>query len=66
MTTPTSTPLDCFLDWQALRELIPVSRTTLWQWRRRGDFPAAVRLSAGRVAWRASDVRAWMESRQCQ
>lgn len=68
MATTSSTndlSLDQFLGWRELRQLLPVSRTTIWAWRRRGDFPAPLRLSPGRMAWRASDVRAWMEAREC-
>ena len=30
---------------------------------RRGDFPTPVRVSQGRIAWPARDVRAWLASR---
>jgi prophage regulatory protein len=34
--------------------------TTLWRRVRDGSFPAPLKISAGRVAWPASDVEAWL------
>jgi prophage regulatory protein len=41
-------------------ELTTLSRTTIWRLRKKGAFPAEIRLSNGRIAWRARDVSAWM------
>ena len=41
-----------------------LSRSTLYDWMKRGDFPAPVRLGARLVAWRESDVTEWLESRE--
>lgn len=41
-----------------------LSRSTLYEWMKRGDFPQPVRLGARVVAWRESDVTAWLESRE--
>ncbi len=43
--------------------LIGVSKVTLYHWIKIGDFPAAIRLSERRVAWRESDVMGWIDSR---
>ena len=43
-----------------------VSASTVWRWIKKGSFPAPVRLSDGVVAWRVSEVRAWIESRQVE
>ena len=43
--------------------LTGLSRATLYIMVRETTFPAPVRLRARAVAWRASEVRAWMESR---
>ena len=51
------------LSWSEVRARIPLSRTTVWVLRRAGQFPEPVRISPGRVAWRSSDVDAWLESR---
>lgn len=54
---------DRLIGWQQVRQLVPVSRTTVWSWRRQGNFPKPVRLSPSRVAWRESEVRAWIATR---
>lgn len=41
-----------------------LSRSTLYDWMKRGKFPQPVKLGARIVAWRESDVRAWLESRE--
>ena len=41
-----------------------LSRSTLYDWMKRGDFPQPVKLGARLVAWRESDVNAWLESRE--
>jgi len=54
---------DALLSWPALRALIGMSRPNVWRQRERGEFPAPVRISANRVAWRRRDVIAWIASR---
>lgn len=46
---------------QLIPHIIPFSSTTLWRKVKAGDFPAPVKLSQRVTAWRAEDVRAWME-----
>ena len=41
-----------------------LSRTTTWRLERAGDFPKRVKLSAGAVGYRLSEVMAWLEARQ--
>lgn len=40
-----------------------LSRTTIWRLMKTNKFPQTVRLSAGAVGWRMSEVQAWLESR---
>lgn len=40
-----------------------ISRPTLWRMRSRGEFIAQVRISERKLAFRASDFSAWLESR---
>jgi prophage regulatory protein len=40
-----------------------LSRSTLYDWMKRGEFPQPVKLGARLVAWRESDVTEWLESR---
>jgi len=41
-----------------------LSRSTLYDWMKRGEFPQPVKLGARIVAWRERDVTAWLESRE--
>jgi len=40
--------------------------STLYDWMARGEFPRPVKLGARAVAWRESDVLAWIEARRVQ
>jgi prophage regulatory protein len=42
-----------------LRQLIPVSRSTLQRWVAQGKFPAPVQIGKRRTVWFADDVRQW-------
>ena len=49
-----------------IREVLNItrlSRATLYLMINEGDFPPPVRLRARAVAWRASQVQAWMDTR---
>lgn len=41
-----------------------LSRSTLYDWMKRGEFPQPVKLGARIVAWRERDVTEWLESRE--
>ena len=40
-----------------------LSRSTLYDWMKRGEFPQSVKLGARLVAWRESDIADWLENR---
>jgi prophage regulatory protein len=40
-----------------------LARSTIYAYVKLGLFPAQRRLGPGRVGWRASEVRAWIECR---
>jgi predicted DNA-binding transcriptional regulator AlpA len=42
---------------------IPYDRSTVWKKRQDGSFPEPLRLSPGTIAWRVSDITAWLASR---
>jgi prophage regulatory protein len=46
-----------------LREIIPVSRSTLWRWVRDGRFPSPINLGPNTRAWREEDIRIWLENK---
>lgn len=52
---------------QQLRERTGLSLPTIWRMRRRGDLPPPIRLSPGRIGWRADVIAAWLAARPvCQ
>lgn len=48
---------------QLIPAIVPFSSATLWRKVRAGTFPAPVKLSERVTAWRADDIRAWMQAR---
>ena len=40
-----------------------ISQPTLWRLENIGEFPQAIRISKGRVAYSEDEVDAWVESR---
>jgi prophage regulatory protein len=46
-----------------LKRLVPLSRTTMWRMERRGEFPRRISISDRRVAWRRSEIEAWLKHR---
>lgn len=40
---------------------IPISKSTLWRRVQARTFPEPVKLSVGITAWRAEDIRSWIE-----
>lgn len=47
-----------------VESLIGLRRSKLYAMVRAGEFPAPVKLSSRAVAWRASEVHAWIEARE--
>ncbi len=39
-----------------------ISRATLYRLRRTGQFPPAIQLTTRTIAWRASEIDAWLEN----
>jgi prophage regulatory protein len=67
--TKTSLPIDRFLRMKEVIFRCGYSRPTLYRKIQRGEFPAQLSLcgpsaTGGAVAWRESEVDAWIESRQ--
>lgn len=48
----------------AAEGILPCSRSSLWRWIREGKFPRPQKLGDRITAWRASDVAAWLASRE--
>ena len=47
----------------ASKGLIGVSDKTIWQWVKRGEFPAPIKLTDSVTVWRLSEVQTWMQSK---
>lgn len=58
-----STP-DPLLRRNEVERLIGLKRSALYKLIRAGEFPAPVRISERAVAWRQSEISAWIEARQ--
>lgn len=43
-------------------EIVPVKRSTVWQWVKDGKFPAPIKLGPGTTCWRLSSVQKFIET----
>jgi prophage regulatory protein len=59
----TEQALPHLLSTRAVMELTSFSRGTLYSKSRDGTFPKPVKISERRIAYRAADVQAWLETR---
>lgn len=57
-------PEDKLLNLKDVLRLIPVGRTTIWSWRKTGNFPPPVQMPGDRVMWRHSDIQTWIKERK--
>ena len=46
-----------------VEQLVQLSRSTIYACVKAGTFPAPISIGARAVAWRLSDVEAWIEAR---
>lgn len=60
----THSTLDRVLKPREVAEITGLSATTIWRERQRGTFPDPIKISAGRLGWRVSDLNAWLEERR--
>jgi len=58
---PLAASVDRYLSWPEVRAITGLGRTTIWRLQKAGDFPKAVQISPRRIAWRASDLAAWLQ-----
>lgn len=63
MDNATDLGIERLLPEPVVRDLTSLSRGTRWAMIRQGQFPQAVRLSAGRVAWTESSIRRWISEK---
>jgi len=60
LTYPHVLPQEGYIRAKALAPLLGISVVTLWRWSAAGRMPKPVKLSERVTAWRAEDVRMWM------
>ncbi|MFT7774449.1 helix-turn-helix transcriptional regulator [Roseateles sp.] len=64
LSTPVPTlPQTGFVRQAQVLSFIPISKSTLWRQVAVGAFPAPVKLTYRVTAWRAEDIRLWIENR---
>lgn len=70
--TTESTPRQRRRPFSPVDEIVPpfylpfvvgLSSTTCWRLRKSAQFPAPIRLSAGRIGWRRTDLEQWLAAR---
>ena len=57
-----SLQLERYLREEQVLEVTTLSHATLWREIKAARFPAQVRLSPGRVGWRASEIQRWLNA----
>ncbi len=62
LATYGALPATGFVRLPGLRPIIPFSDSTLWRRVRAGTFPAPVKLSDRITAWKAEDIRKWLDA----
>ena len=55
--------MDRFLTINDVRQLIPFCQPHIYRLMKRGEFPKPIKIGISRVAWRESDIRAWMDAK---
>lgn len=65
MSTKASTPAPTrLLRRRDVAARVGLSAVTIWRLERAGQFPKAIRISPGAIAWKESDVEDWIAERQ--
>jgi prophage regulatory protein len=59
----TETCLNRLLRLKQVKERVGLSKTTIYNMQSTGEFPRSVQLTKKSVAWKESDVMAWIASR---
>ena len=49
-----------------VQQLVPYSKMHIDRLEKAGEFPRRIRLGAGRVVWKKSEILAWVESKRAE
>lgn len=60
--TSSELPAEGFVRVGTLARLLGIATVTVWRWTANGKLPKPVKLSKRVTAWRAEDVRNWMNA----
>lgn len=60
--TPATFPKDGYSRLQQLLPYLPIAKSTIEDWVKKGKFPAPVKLSATVTCWKNSDIHDWLDS----
>ena len=55
-------PSEGFIRVNPLSKILGIAVVTCWRWSAQGKLPKPVKLSERVTAWRAEDIRAWMDA----
>ena len=55
--------VDRLLSFRDLKARCTLSRSTVWRYVQRGEFPKPIKVTDRRIAWRESDVTRWLDKR---
>lgn len=62
MTAPANT---LYLSVDQVAHRFGVSKDSIWRWKRKGRFPAPVKLGGTTTRWRLADIEAWEGQLEC-
>lgn len=63
-STDNTTSKHKYIRLAELREMVPLSRATIWRRAKEGTFPRPVKLSPGIVAWNLQSVEHWLAQKE--
>lgn len=64
MGTNSEKPIKRTIRRNALRQIVPLADTTIYEMEQRGEFPRRFALSPRCVVWDLAEVEAWLASRR--
>ncbi|UHL65571.1 AlpA family phage regulatory protein [Paralcaligenes sp. KSB-10] len=60
MNSPANLPATGYVRLPTVAAVCGIGKSTVWEWCRKGRFPAPIKLSMRVSAWSVDDVRAWL------
>lgn len=61
LATYGALPATGYVRLSGLRPILPFSDSTLWRMIKKSTFPAPIRISTRVTAWKAEDIRQWLD-----